>query len=99
MIYDDIAISHHKRGVFRQPGGEKGGGKEGENEKTLRAGKTRGEKKRRKISDQTFVMWNPSALSIAPPREFARAVNSHADFRVITLHFARRSKASLCKCI
>ena len=31
--------------------------------------------------------------------EFTRTINSRADFRVITLHFARRSKASLRICV
>lgn len=82
MIYDDTAISHHKREVH---GVRRGKGKRNARERETRAEK-RGEK--RKKPDETFVTESKCAID----RRLSTS-SRESDFRVITLHFAGRSKA------
>lgn len=83
MIYDDTAISHHKRGVH---GVRRGKGKRKTRENGRRVQKNGGKKEKK--SDETFITESKCAID----RRLSIS-SRESDFRVITLHFAGRSKA------
>lgn len=89
MIYGDTAISHHKRVTSRRPGSGKRRDEENEKRRARKPGEERKGGGGGKKCPTRHLSWNPSALSIAPSPPI------RADFRVITLHFARKPRAHL----